>query len=253
MIKKTLIIAGLLVSTSLIQHASAAVIFSDDFRSYADDAALTTVWARVSGTTNTIFLAPDPNVTRGQGIEQTTLAGRLRHVVTATTPTAAVPLKYSFDFFDQGPPGTTNGGRVYAELRNSAGAAGLFAGGMYSSVNPGIYDPLKYQARNLDNGGWIQLNTSRTPGWHNFEFNIRATNVDLSIDGVVDPAFSNLSWGGGTAYDWMHLGSGLTGNSGANFDNVVLQTAPVPEPSTIAFGLIGGAGLLFGFMRRRRS
>jgi PEP-CTERM motif len=240
-----LAIAGIFQTIS----AQAQVIINDHFTTYTDDASLTASWARVTGTSTIISLAPDPDpgATHGQGINVTTAAGRLRSTFTGVTPTDLAPLVLSFSFYDSN--GGTTSGRQYTELRNSASASGLFAAGLFNSVNTGVYAQARYQARNLDNGGWIQLDATRSVGWHTFEFDIRGTTVDLKVDGLVDAQFSNLSWGGGTSYDWFNLGSALTSNTGSGYDDVYLAVTPVPEPSTIALGVLGGLGLMIGVRR----
>lgn len=222
---------------------------SDTFQSYADDAALTTVWPRASGTAASIFLAPDPANAANQTIEQTTAAGRLRYTLASgLTPSDANPLAFSFDFYDPlGAVGTS--GRIYGEVRNSAAATGLLAAGVYNSANTGVYDVNKYQARNADNGGWVQLEVDRSVGWHNFRFEISGNSANLFVDNVLQTSFTDRSLTGGVAYDWIHVGSGLTGSTPGYFDNVSLSA--IPEPSTVALLMLGGAVLVYGRFRRR--
>jgi len=226
------------------------VIFSDDFNSYANDAALTAVWTRISGTSANIGLAPDPAAggTRGQGIFETASSnvGRLQHVLSSgIVPTDANPIIFSFDLYD--PNGGTTSGRDYAELRNSAGTGGLFDAGIYNGTQT------YYEARNLDGAGWIVLATPRTTGWHTFELDINATTASLEIDGTVDANFNNLTWNGGTSYNWINLGSALSSSLTANFDNVSLDVGPVPEPSTALLSLLGGLCLIARSNRRRMA
>ena len=249
---KTLLVIGVLTSMGLAQCALAqtTVIFSDDFNSYANDAALTAVWPRVSGTSANIGLAPDPDIsgTHAQGIFQTSASnvGRLRHTLSSgVVPTDLAPIVFSFDLYD--PNGGTTSGRDYVELRNSAGTGGLFDAGIYNNTSS------SYQARNLDGGGWIILATPRSTGWHTFEFDIRANTVDLRIDGAIDANFSNLSWSGGISYDWINLGSALSSNLTADYDNVYLAVVQVPEPSSAALCLLGGFGLAARVIVRRRK
>ncbi len=246
--KRLLICAAALALAGFAQPVQSQTVFSDNFNSYANDASLLTVWTRVTGTAADIGLAPDPDPANlfGQGIYESITAGRIRRVLPAgIAATDAAPLVFAFDLYDVN--GGTNSGRAYGELRNSATASGLFAAGIYNAVNTGTYDVTRYQARDLDSGGWIQLAAARSIGWHHFEFTIRGTSVDLKVDGTLDPNFTGRTWGGGTLYDWINIGSGLSGNSGANFDNVSLSL--VPEPSAIVLGLLGAAGLR---LRRRQ-
>ena len=233
---------AVLIGVLATQAASGQILFSDNFNSYTDDTSLLTSWSRVSGTTASIFLTPDPVNSGNQTIEQTTAAGRLRHVVSGVVPTASSPLSFSFDFYD--PNGGTASGRVFGEIRNSASATGLFAAGVYNSVNLGTLDITKYQARALDSGGWIQLSTARSVGWHNFRFEIGGNTASLYIDNILVPEFASLTYAGNVTYDWLHIGSALTGSTEGYFDNVTLSI--VPEPSAAALALIG-----LGILARR--
>jgi hypothetical protein len=49
----------------------------------------------------------------------------------------------------------------------------------------------------------------------------------------------------------VRLGSGLTAVNDANFDNISVETNPVPEPSAVALCLLGAAGLVGRPSRRR--
>ncbi len=245
--KQLFICTAAIALAAFLQPAQSQTVFSDNFNSYANDASLLTVWTRVTGTATDIGLAPDPDPANlfGQGIYQSITAGRIRRVLpTAVSASDAAPLVFSFDLYDVN--GGTTSGRVYGEIRNSAGAAGLFAAGIYPSANVGTYDQTRYQARDFDSGGWIQLASLRSLGWHHFEFTIKGNTVDLKVDGVLDPNFTARAWNGGALYDWINIGSALTGNAGANFDNVSLSQ--VPEPSALVLGILGAVAFL---LRRR--
>ena len=219
--------ATLLASFLSLLFASSAfsltIVFQDNFDGYADDAALTVVWPRVSGTSSSIFLANDPINPANLSIEQTTAAGRLRHEISGgiVTTVAEPVIIFSFDLYDTN--GGTSNGRVYGELRNSASPTGLLAAGIYNSVNVGTFDTSRYQARAISGGGWIQLDAPRSVGWHNFRFEIIGNSADLYVDNVLDPHFTDQI-AGGVVYDWINIGSGLTGNTAAYFDNVFVAT-----------------------------
>ena len=254
--KRIIILLALgITSSAWLQTTTAQVLINDNFSSYANDAALTAVWPRVSGDVTSIYLQadPDPSGTRGQGIQQVNVGanvGRLRQTFAATTPTDSAPLVFRFDFYDAN--GGSTSGRDYVELRNSASATGLFAGGLNNSVNTGTYAQGQYQARDLDSGGWVQLDTVRSVGWHTFEFTIKSTTVDLRIDGVLDPQFTGRAWSGGVAYDWYHIGSALTSNTSADYDNAYLAVVAVPEPSSVALLALGALGCAWLVRRRAK-
>lgn len=238
---------------------SQTTIFSDDFSTYSTDAALLATWTRASGTSVNIGLAVDPDSsgTHGQNIFRTPGGSNLGQLTktlsSGLVPTDLNPIVFSFDLYD--PNGGTTSGRDYAEIRFSGSTQGLFDAGIYNSVNTGTLAQGKYQARDIDNGLWIQLDTVRTVGWHNFEFTIRATTVDLKIDGTIDPQFNNRAWNGFTGtskFDLIKIGSALSSNLGtANYDNVFVGIAVVPEPSTATLMLLGLG--FTGLLIRRRT
>jgi hypothetical protein len=247
-IRTTLI--AVVASILSVPSAFSTTIFYDNFDGYPDDASLTAVWTRVSGTSSSIFLAPSPSDASDQTVTQTSAAGRLRLVIPGgIVPTATEPvINFSFDLYDT--TGGTNSGRVYGEIRNSASASGLLAAGLYNVATIGIFDQSRYQARTIDGGGWIQLAALRTVGWHNFRFEIIGNRASLYVDNLLEPNFTNVAAGSAT-YDWVHIGSGLTGLTSAFFDNLNVAITPIPEPEAYAM-LLAGFGLL-GFAARRRK
>jgi hypothetical protein len=245
-----------LVGVLSVPSAFSTIVFQDNFKNYTDDASLTAVWPRASGTETSIFLTPDPSDASNQTIQQTTAAGRLRHVVEGgIVPTAVEPtISYSFDLYD---PNPIAGGRVFAELRSSATANGLLGAGIYNSATYGTYDATKYMARTIDEAGvskWMSLDTPRSQGWHNFRFELNGNRADLYVDNVLEPKFGEVGYAGGS-YDWVHVGSALSAGSGAIltgafFDNV--NVSIVPEPPVVTLGLLGlGALLGITWLRRR--
>jgi hypothetical protein len=246
---RTTLIAAM-VGVLSVPNAFSTIVFQDDFQGYADDAALQSVWSRVSGTSSSIFLTGDPMNAANYAIQQTTAAGRLRYVINGgVVPTTQEPtITFSFDLYDSN--GGTANGRVYGELRNSAVANGLLAAGIYNSVNVGVLDTTKYQARSVDGGQWIQLEAARSVGWHNFRFEITGNQADLYVDNALQPSFTDRA-AGNVSYDWINMGSGLSGNSSALFDNVTVST--VPEPSVVALSMIGLGAVLGRIWLRRRN
>lgn len=232
---------------------SQTTVMSDNFNGYANDAALLGAWTRPTGTSADISLAadPDPANLHGQCIFENTTAARLRYTLSsAVAPSAANSLVLAFDMYDVN--GGTTSGRTYIELRNSLTTAGLFDAGIYNVTATGTYAQGAYQARDIDNGGWIQLSTARSVGWHHFELTIKPTTASLTIDGTAVPELTDRTWNGGTSYDWINLGSGISSLTGTYFDNISLTLTPVPEPSVFALGLLGGLGLVVrGILRPR--
>lgn len=253
--KLSLVSGGVLGLIALAQTAAGqTTIVSENFNGYANDAALTATWARVNGTATDIGLAadPDPANTHGQCIFEGTVASRLRYTLgSAVAPSAQNSLVLAFDMYDVN--GGTTSGRTYMEIRNSATTSGLFDAGIYNTIPaPGVYVQGAYQARNLDNGGWIQLSNVRSVGWHHFELTIAPNTASLTIDGNAVPELSNRAWNGGISYDWLNLGSAVSSVTGAYFDNISLTLVPVPEPSTLALCVLGGLTLVCRRASQRR-
>ena len=71
------------------------------------------------------------------------------------------------------------------------------------------------------------------------------------VDGILSKTVSQT--GTLRSYDHVRLGSGVS-NAGNEsfFDNVIVSVNPVPEPSTIALALLGGAGFLLLGRRARK-
>lgn len=94
--------------------------------------------------------------------------------------------------------------------------------------------------------GWTQRENVFTPsGWHNAD---DATLVTLHID----QPFSYFGWDAGDRWFQLYTGTNSDGPVPVNFyiDNLTAYVPVVPEPSSFALAILGGAGLLVA--RRRR-
>ena len=233
------------LSAAIFSNANAQV-FSDDFQAYSNDAELQAVWTRTIGTPTSIYLSNNPNNPADNSVGEGVEGGRLTHTLDPI-PTAGNTISFSFDFFDF--YGGSHSGRSYGEIRQSGSANGLLAAGIYNAIDTGTYAQNRYQARSLDDGGWIQLDAPRSQGWHNFKFEISGNQVNLFVDGVLDPQFTGRALNSfDYEYDTINLGFGGGGNTPTQFDNIDL--AVVPEPGTYA--LVFGALTFAGAAVRRR-
>lgn len=239
---------GMLAST-----ASATVIFSDDFESYADTAAMQAVWG-ASG----LGSLDASNGNPGQSMAH---LGGTTNIITVPIQqaTAANPLIYTADIYDEG----TLGKRFTAGLR-SASVANLLEMGMYNG-------PQHYAVRAVLPGpSWVAfsgiVDDSGTPisndpvvGWHRFQVVLDGANATFTLDlgstGIINATAVLPAVWNAAGVDSIRLGgpSNLSSIAGGNFDNVSLVVGPiesvVPEPSTALLALIS----LGAFVGRRNE
>ena len=269
---------GLLALVGASNAASAAILVQDNFESYpaqpAPNATFDAAWpiqtaatAPTGGTAITSFITAGPGTNTSKVVSFPANGagnvGRREQAFTNTVPTATDAISFSFDFYDAAP---TASYRQYAEIyslnENSANAlTQLIAVGENNSATAGIptpggtaatYSTTKYKARVAfgTGGGWFNLKTTRTQGWHNFRVVITGTQIDFLVDGVYDTSFTNggATTGVAEGFDRVRFSSGLSSaNGGAFFDNFLVQTV-VPEP-TSALAMVAGGSML---LRRRR-
>jgi hypothetical protein len=142
--------------------------------------------------------------------------------VAALTPNATTPGTFTLSNV---PAGTYNLFLYGANYDGNRGAAftvssGIPVAGFSSTINPG--------------GG--PLNTFILGGDY------------VEFTGVTPDGSGNIT---GT---WAAVSNPITGFSGeGDFNGLQLQFVPVPEPSSLAFCLVGGAGGLMQIIRRRRQ
>ncbi len=251
-------------TVALAIAANAQVVFYDDFESGTMDK-----WTATSAATpNPLTIISTNKVPEGgvYSAHLNTSADRMHHNVIADNGGSEVS---GYSFFSSywydaanSPTRYYNEVRGYAPTTNSVGnglpnggtaadgsLAQLFAIGKYNSVTLAgeVYDGTKYQARVTfgSNAGWFNLNGEGTPnrseGWHKFDIERLpdGTTINFYVDNVLSRTIT-----GAAAQDWdtVIMGGGIgTGVGDAYCDGIFLA---VPEPSTIALGLLGGLGLL---------
>ena len=263
----------------------AAVLFSDDFDGYADQAAFEAAWAPigtvapVSATLATDQAVSSPQSIRVDGTGTTGQQRNQRSFSETDLPSTSNTIVFSFDFYD------SNSGaapyRQFSELRDGAGSATnqLIAMGLnntqllsYSGGNffmarilgytPSLADPDggPNEDGTLGSGTYFKLNDFansplRSTGWHNLQVVIGSddgTSADFEfyVDGILAERVSNVGSAAQLrSYDNIRLGSGVSnaGNA-AWYDNFLVEI--VPEPSAIGLCLLGAAAALG---RRRRA
>lgn len=248
MIMKNQILTGAIL-LGAIASASAQVIMSDGF-DYANLAAMQTKWGTTAGMSlNTSDGLPSPSGGHDGSATVHSWIGSSFSV----TPTDSAPLLLSGDIWYSG----ANNQRNTIGLRN--GANPLFEVGFYNSVNNGL--GMRVVAFG-GNESWVQglsyVELGTTPQWIRIQATFTSSSVtvkyDLGADGSVDKTLTSTGAAISNPFVDLRFGgpSGLSSAGGAfNVDNISLAVVPVPEPSTVILGLLGGLGLLF--VRRRSA
>ncbi len=256
--------------------ANATVLLTDDFESYADQAAFTNVWKRTVGVGGTLSTTQSSSPTKSVNFGVSPLTLRNDRSFTETgNPSALNAITFSLDFYD-----SNSGASPYREIASLIDGAGSSSGqlislGMNNNQLSGDSGGNYYMARILGytattvdpNGGpnessggttvassFFKLNDYtvglRSTGWHNLKVTITDTTFSFFVDGILAETVANAITL--RSYDLVRLGSGLTSVNEAYIDNVLVEVNPVPEPSTFALGLLGGLGMLW-MVRRRQA
>ena len=250
--KKRILLVALLasiVSFGLSASTQATTLFSDNFDSYADTAAMQAVWG-ASGLgvldPNNSFSAPNSAFHPGGTVNNVTSFGTV-------DATATQDLVLSAKIYDDA---LVNNDRITVGLRGAPFP--LFEMGRYNG--PAGYAVRATLFSNGINANWVAFedpNNNPIPlqaGWHSYKATFSLTGLtvelDLQSNGSVDSTlffagdgnpyggFSDLRFGGPS-----NLSSA---GGGANFDDIKLEL--IPEPATLT--LLGLAGL--GLVARRR-
>lgn len=249
-----LLLSSLLIAAVAVS-ASAQVILSDDFESYADTAAMGANWTLGSGGT----LATTGGNPGQAGAHDGSNQAHLWAHAFSVTPTDEMPLILKADIWFSG----TNNQRNTVGLRtganplyevgfhNAAGSNGLSLRILNFAGNDGWVELLSYSNLGIDRARWISTTST---------FSATALDVVL-VDSlaVADGGFGTIVFNstGATAAgaftDLRFGGPSALSSAGGGFlvDNISLEV--IPEPSTYAMiaGLLALAGALI--LRRRGS
>lgn len=244
--KRLLVLSAALVAASAMT-AGAQTLWTENFDSYADQAALNAVW-ETSGTP--VSLTSDQAASAPNSVYQGTTAMQSRRAF--GTPVLASQLDFSVDFYDE--MGTGSLARAYAMVY-ARGGDGLWTDGLDQLIAVGKYNSVitpKYFARvAFGSSNWFVLEQGpdRSVGWHTARIVGNAANstFDFYIDGILS---GTAPLGADVTFDWVVLGSGLTSTHGMNFDNV--SVGVVPEPGSL-LALAGGLSGFAGLVLRRKA
>jgi hypothetical protein len=214
--------------------ASGAVIFSDDFESYANTAAMNAVgaWGDASSTANPGTLAtavgnPGQSMLHPGG-------ATAKHIFAETTPTDTSPLVWEFDFFWDG----SGNKRISGGLRdNGVGSnAALLELGFYNATAEG--SGFAYRTALLAGStNWHEFPNQTLASantWLNFKATIGASSTLFEVSGDLGNSSASVPINSSAiTYDILRFGgpSDLSSaGGGANFDNVSVSV--VPEPAS---------------------
>ena len=242
---KFILTASLLVAPFL---SKAQVIVNETFESYANTPAMQANW----GSSGAGQLVSTNGNTGNSGYHPGGAVNTWIGSSFSLTPDASINIRLRADIFDDG------GGldRNTIGLRN--GANPLFEMGHYNSFAS------HYTVRLLSlyggTGAWTAFPTvtRQTNAWHRYEAFFTLTNVtltlDLGADGSIDSTLEFVGAPSANPFVDLRFGgpSGVSSAGPIWVDNILLETVPVPEPSTVALGCIGGLSLLVMAWRRRR-
>jgi hypothetical protein len=279
------LLSSALILSSMVRVSTAAVLLSDNFDGYADQASFEAAWtpigttAPVSGTLATDQASSATQSIRVSGTATSNQQRNQRSFAESGIVTTTTVIVFSFDFYDSNASAAPY--RQYSSLQDGATATGtgqivamglnnsqLFddSGGNFYMARILGYSPSTDdidggpdEGGTLGSGTFFKLNDFansplRSTGWHNLMVEIStddglSADFEFYVDGILAERVSNV----GTAatlrsYDLVRLGSGVSNaNNAAWYDNFSVAVV-VPEPSMFGLGFMG----ILSFVSRRR-
>ena len=238
--------------------ANGATIFSEDFESYADTAALGGVWSLGDGTLDTVAGNPGQSLNHPGTAGSFTGGNTNSYSFAQVQPGAGEKLIFSADIYDDG---ASSNKRTTAGLRLAAGA-NIIEMGMYNSADHYSYrsilfgsgDPSWVSFSGMVDDAGQPMDNLPVAGWHTFTAEIYPFSIEFSLDlngdGNINGTATVPVAGGTDGFDIIRLGgpSDLSSaGGGVNFDNISLTM--VPEPATAS--LLGLSLLSLVGVRRR--
>jgi hypothetical protein len=275
--------------TTLSNISSAAVLLSENFDSYADQAAFEALWipnGSVVPTSASLATDQASSPLKSVRVDGTTTTGLQRNqrsfAETSSIGTIADDylIIFSFDFYDSnaaaapyrqhsflqdGAAPTGTGQSIGMGLNNNqllSSSGGNFYMARILGYTPPTIDPDggPDETGTLTSGGFFKLNDFansplRTTGWNNLKVVIGSddglsADFEFFVNDTLAERVSNV----GTAatlrsYDNVRLGSGLSNAGNAAWYDNFAVEVVIPEPSTIGLCLMGTLAL--GCRRRR--
>jgi len=252
-----------LVLVISVSQASAATIWADNFEGYADTAALSPTYTQVYPTYPMLL-----DTAKGYSSAQSIHFGATTDNYHArayfnlpggpVTPSDAAPLKLEFMVDTDVATYLT---RQYIELRS-------YSDGVYNSGTLNQLLALGFTSSGVDttlvnqrilygtSAGWGNLTSTYATratiadpenDWTKLGMIVYGSKIEYYVNDNLD---STKTTSGTYAYDSIAVGSGLS-SAGTDvwFDHLTVTI--VPEPSSLAFALLGGCGLFIARMRRQ--
>jgi hypothetical protein len=285
----TRLCAAALALAGLTSAGNAAVVFSDNFDGYADQAAYQAAWP-VVGTQPSTTLSSAQSVSAPNSVlvpSSTTTATSPRNQRTfAETGSVSLTQQvvWSFDFFDDAPTAApyrqhanlqdgatvvTNGQLIAMGMNNNQSATNsggqYYMGRILGYTVPTTADPDGGPAESVGGASaFFKLNDFTAPhrsaGWHNLKVIVSTDDATLGtldyafyVDNVLAERVSNIANSGtgpvNPSWDLIRVGSGVSSPQLAYYDNFNVEV--VPEPASL--GLIGLSGIALLARRRRRA
>jgi hypothetical protein len=256
---KSLFVGAIVIAFGLA-NVRATVLLSDNFDSYANQAAFQAAWPITVGAGGTLSTAQA--VSAPNSISFGTLAARNdRSFTESGNPSPANAITFSLDFFDSNAgvspyrqvsqliDGLGNASGMLVSLGLNNNQSSTDGGGNYYMARILGYtvttspDPNGGPADSgtLGAGAFFKLNDYgvglRTTGWHNLKVTITDTAFDFYVDGALAETVANAFTL--RSYDLVRLGSGISSLQPTFFDNINVEVNPVPEPGTLTFIALG--------------
>jgi PEP-CTERM motif len=242
-------VLALAITAICCNYGHSATIFSDNFDSYADTAAMQAVWGAAGAGT----LSTTTAYSGSQSMSHPGGADNTHNLAADLIPTDANPVILSGKIYDDGAAN-----KRYSIGFRSLSTFPLFEMGNYNSVSGQSY----YARINSFPGGgspdWVSLGAgSGTEGWHSFRAKFTGSSINISVDlksdGSIDGSydFNLLGSYGAAGLGVLRLGgpSSLSSPGGGGyFDDISVDV--VPEPTS--FLLLGLSGM-FALVNLRRS
>jgi|GEM_PF-563950 hypothetical protein len=272
----------------MVLVSQAASVFTDNFDTYADQAAFEAAWApigTVAPLSATLAIDQASSLPQSIRVDGTATSNQQRNQ-RSFTETGLIDINtsiaFSFDFYDSsaaaapyrqfsglqdGTSAVSTGQIIGMGLNNNhinSDSGGNFYMARILGYTPPTTDPDggPNEGGTLASGGFFKLNDFvnaplRFTGWHNFGVVISTddgASADFAffVDNILAERVNNVgSAAQFRSYDVIRLGSGVSnaGNA-AWYDNFSVQVTVVPEPSTFGLCLLGVAALV---CRRRQQ
>lgn len=248
-VKKLLLAVASCAAASVSTYSRSAVVFSDDFESYADSAAMQSVWTGTTGT-----LSTTGGYAGSQAMEHPGGTSNIYNMADDLIPDESQNVVLKGKIYDDG----AGNKRISIGFR-SLSTFPLFEMGMYNGPTNYAYRVTLFPGANPS---WIGIPTDPNPpviGWNEFTatFSLESVlvTIDYGSDGTIDATSETLLSGDAytTGLGSLRLGgpSGVSSaGGGAFFDDISVETVAVPEPATMS-ALAVGLGVTM--TRRRRK